>query len=156
MFVFVALVFVLYLVRAFGSRELDDVTPGIACEPNLLAKSDVLWVIPLFDTVSIAHNRTWCDEILGLNKTIGLHGVYHTFDELALDRDDAYLERGIAAFEVCFGFRPTVFKPSHLAIFSKSSTAKAPILDPSLTGLMKNGTGNPEAFVFQFLRVAIA
>lgn len=104
------LIVALYLSRHFRQKEIDDVTPGISCEKNLLEKSDVLWVIPLFENNSIANNKEWCASILSLNKTLELHGVYHTFDEFGIDRDKDYVDLGTKAFEDCFGFRPEKFK----------------------------------------------
>ena len=71
------IIIILFLIRFLSPREIDDVTPGIQCDESLLSKSDVLWVIPAFDNKSIAENRSWCNYILSLNKTLGMHGVYH-------------------------------------------------------------------------------
>jgi len=57
----------LLIFRAFSAKELDDVSPGIPCDKNLLEKSDILYVIPLFENASIAENKTWCTEILDMN-----------------------------------------------------------------------------------------
>lgn len=108
--------FSLFLIRNLSSRQLDDLTPGIPCEQSLIDKSDVLFVIPLFENKSIADNRTWCNWVLSLNKTLEMHGVYHTYHEFLTDRDEKYLDLGISAFEKCFGFKPKVFKPSQMAI----------------------------------------
>ena len=69
---------VLFLIRFFSHRELDDVTPGIQCDDSLLKKSDVLWIIPDFNNTSVANDKSWCDYIISLNKTLGMHGVYHS------------------------------------------------------------------------------
>ena len=114
--VFLLIIIAVFLFRFSGARELDDITPGIPCESSLMQKSDVLWVIPLFDNKSIAENKTWCKEILSLNKTIGMHGVYHKYKELDINRDKEYIKLGMTEFEKCFGFKPKIFKPSHLAI----------------------------------------
>lgn len=114
------LLLIWYIVRSYNLRELDDVSPKIECENELLEKSDILWVIPLFDNISIAEDKTWCNQILVLNKTLGLHGIYHAYKELDTDRDEEYIKRGIGAFENCFGFKPAIFKPSHLALSSKN------------------------------------
>ncbi len=109
-----------YSIRLYNPRELDDVSPKIECENELLEKSDILWIIPLYGNISIFENKTWCNRILSLNKTLGMHGVYHTYKELDIDRNKEYIELGINAFENCFGFKPTIFKPSHLAISSNN------------------------------------
>jgi hypothetical protein len=110
-----ALVLILLIMRAISSKELDDVTPGIPCEQELLDKSEVLWVIPLFNNVSIANNTEWCTSILNLNKQMQLHGVYHTFNEFSYPRSAEYLQTGIKAFEQCLNQTPTKFKPPQLA-----------------------------------------
>ena len=105
-----------YFIRVSNFKELDDVSPEIECENELLKKSDILWVIPLYNNKSISENKNWCSQILSLNKTLGLHGIYHTYKELDKDRNEEYIKLGIDAFENCFGFKPTIFKPSHLAL----------------------------------------
>jgi|SRR3989344_298933 len=112
----VLFVLTLYLNRLFGTTQVDDVTPGIECDSSLLEKSDILWVIPIFNNYSIAENKEWCDYILSLNKTIGLHGVYHEYDEFSVLRDENYLQAGINAFEKCFGYKPQLFKAPQLAL----------------------------------------
>jgi len=113
---FFFLILSLFLIRAFSERELDDVSPEMTCDRQILEKSDILWVIPNFNQRPISENKEWCKEILSLNKTIGMHGVNHTFNEFGIARDQEYLERGINIFEECFGFKPTIFKPSQLKI----------------------------------------
>ena len=113
--------FTLFLVRIFGERHLDDVNPEIPCKLSLLKKSDILYVIPKFNNKSIAENQTWCKEILALNKTLGLHGVYHTYEEFNSPRSQEYLQEGIDIFEECFGFYPQRFKPPQLAISEDNS-----------------------------------
>jgi len=103
-------------MRLINPIQLDDVSPNIKCEQNLLEKSDVLFVIPKFENNSIAGNKEWCDSILSLNKTLGLHGVYHNFNEFGTDRNQEYLREGINIFEQCFGFEPEFFKPPQLEI----------------------------------------
>jgi predicted deacetylase len=110
----------LYFSRHFSSKELDDVTPGISCEKDLIEKSDVLWIIPIFENESIAGNEEWCSGILALNKTLGLHGVYHTYNEFGFERNEDYLNVGIRAFEDCFGFRPKIFKAPQLKLSSEN------------------------------------
>lgn len=117
-FLVVLIVFILFLVRALGSRELDDVSPGIECSAELIEKSDVLWVVPKFEGKEISSE--WCSSILKLNKTIGMHGVYHTYQEFATERSEDYFNEGVLVFENCFSFKPTLFKPPQLAISSSN------------------------------------
>ncbi len=114
--IFLGLVLVLFFIRLFSHTEIDDVTPEIPCEGEYLMKSDVLWVIPDYQGVPISSNKTWCDYILSLNKTIGMHGITHEFEEFGKDRNQEYLDEGVKIFEDCFGFRPTMFKPPQLKI----------------------------------------
>jgi len=112
----VLLVLGLYLVRAFSDRYLDDVSPEIPCEMELLEKADVFYVIPKFNNKSISDDRDWCNNIMGLGKKLQLHGVYHTFKEFDEDRNDRYLQEGIDIFRNCFRKYPGEFKPPQLEI----------------------------------------
>lgn len=107
--------------RNFSERQLDDVSPEISCDEEFLKKSDILYVIPIFNGKSIADNKDWCDYILSFNKTLALHGVYHTYNEFLEDRDEAYLQKGIDAFVECFNKTPAKFKPPHWAISEKNT-----------------------------------
>ncbi len=118
--VFLLIVFLLiidlFLIRYLSSREIDDVSPEIQCQEKYIEKSDVLWIIPKYNNISISENRKWCDYILNLNKTLGMHGVYHEFEEFKTPRNQEYLQEGIDEFEKCFGFKPEIFKPPQLKI----------------------------------------
>jgi hypothetical protein len=107
---------VLFIIRALLPQEIDDVSPGIPCDRELLAEAKVLWIIPLFENESIANNQTWCAEIKALNKTLGLHGIYHHYKEFNTFRDPSYLEPGIHAFQECFNQTPKLFKAPQLAL----------------------------------------
>jgi hypothetical protein len=109
-------IFSLWVYRFFSSRQIDDVSSGIGCERELLDKSDVLFVIPKYKNVSISENKSWCEYILSLNKTLAMHGVYHTYKEFNIDRDEEYLNEGREIFYACFGFYPTEFKAPQLSI----------------------------------------
>ncbi len=111
-----SIILIIFFIRLINPTEIDDVSPEIPCEQNLIDKSDVLWIIPNFDNVSIAENMSWCEQILSLNKTIGMHGVMHKYDEFKTDRTNEYVLGGINIFEKCFGFKPTRFKPPQLII----------------------------------------
>ena len=110
------MIIVLFLIRLFNYKEIDDVTPDIPCDQAYLKKSDILWVIPNFNSTNISRNKEWCAQILNLNKTIGMHGVTHEFNEFETDRNQEYLDNGISMFEQCFGFKPNRFKPPQLNI----------------------------------------
>ena len=108
--------FSLFFLRAVSHSEIDDISPEIFCEKECIEKSDVLWVVPKFNGIPISENKTWCKEILKLNKTLGLHGVTHEYHEFGIDRSDDYIVEGIKIFEECFGFKPLLFKPPQLFI----------------------------------------
>lgn len=99
-------------MRLVLPSQLDDVSPEISCEEKLLNRAGVYFVIPKFEGVEI--EREWCEGILEREKDIGLHGVYHTYEEFAVYRDEDYLGEGIDIFEECFGFLPERFKPGQL------------------------------------------
>ena len=112
----------LVLLRNVTARQIDDVSPAIACEEELLEKSEFLMVIPLYNNVSIASNMTWCNYILSLNKTLAMHGVYHNYKEFLELRNESYIQKGIEEFEKCFGYYPEVFEAPQLAL-SKENKA---------------------------------
>jgi len=118
--ILIALLIILFLFRLFSPKQLDDVSSQIPCDKELLDKGDVLFVIPKFNNVSIAENQTWCKYILSLNKTLAMHGVYHTYNEFDTLRDEAYINDGKAEFAKCFGFYPKEFKAPQLNLNTKN------------------------------------
>ncbi len=116
LFIIVSLLILLFLIRTLSPKEIDDVTPAFFCAEELLEKSDILFIIPKFNNQSISENPEWCEYILSLNKTLGLHGVYHEYREFEIDRNQEYLQEGIDEFKACFGYGPTLFKPPQLRI----------------------------------------
>jgi predicted deacetylase len=108
--VILGILITLFVIRLFSERQLDDVNPLISCEEELIQKSDILYVIPKFEGVGISSNPEWCTKILAYNKTLGLHGVYHTYQEFKTERNQSYLAEGEEEFYNCFGFYPTRFK----------------------------------------------
>lgn len=111
-----SLILLVFFIRLINPREIDDVTPASPCENEYLAKSNVLWVIPNFNNTPISENKTWCSYILGLNKTIEMHGITHKYNEFKTNRTKEYVEGGMEIFQDCFGFKPTSFKPPQLKI----------------------------------------
>ena len=106
----------LFSIRTLSPKEIDDITPAFFCAEELLEKSDILFVIPIFNNTAISKNPEWCEYILSLNKTLGLHGVYHEYREFETDKNQTYLQKGIDEFKACFGYEPTLFKPPQLRI----------------------------------------
>lgn len=116
--------------RVVLERQVDDVSPAILCEKEIIEKVDVFMVIPIFEGVPISENKTWCAEILALNKTLGMHGVYHTYNEFSEYRDKEYVMKGIVEFEKCFGFYPLLFEAPQLALLDEN---KQVLLDLNLS-----------------------
>jgi peptidoglycan/xylan/chitin deacetylase (PgdA/CDA1 family) len=111
------LIFLIWLViRYLLPRQVDDFSPGIYCEPEIIAKSQILMVIPIFDNHSIAENKTWCENTLKLGKTLGMHGVYHKYNEFLTLRDSEYIQKGMDEFKKCFGYYPRIFEAPQLAL----------------------------------------
>jgi predicted deacetylase len=105
-----------YAIRVMTSRQLDDVSPLIPCEDSIIKKSQDFAVIPLFHNVSIADNKTWCEYVLSLNKTLIMHGVYHNYREFYGNITEEEVSKGMEAFKECFGFYPKIFEAPQLAI----------------------------------------
>ncbi|VVB79884.1 Uncharacterised protein [uncultured archaeon] len=116
--VLVFLVLLLFAIRVFSSREIDDVTPGIYCEPEYLEKAQILWVIPNYNNTPISQNETWCEKIISMNKTLGMHGVRHQpYEEFKIEnKTQEEFQKGIKIFEDCFNQTPTRFKSPQLAL----------------------------------------
>ena len=113
-FIFISSIF---LIRALSPREIDDLHPLIKCEKEYVAKSDILWIIPKYKGVAISENKSWCEEIKSLNKTLGLHGYVHTYQEFKSENiTQEHIFESIQIFEDCFGESPTMFKPPQLKI----------------------------------------
>jgi predicted deacetylase len=106
----------LFLIRLSTPGEIDDINPQIPCEKKYVEKSDVLWVVPLLNGVPISENKTWCKEILSLNKTIGLHGIYHSHHEFKYPITEENLKYAKEVFQECFGYEPEIFKPPYLKL----------------------------------------
>ena len=115
----ISLIIILFIIRLVNPREIDDITPGIPCEneKKYIEKSEYLWVIPNFQGNKISENSEWCKEILAMNKTLGLHGIKHTYREFKRENiSQEELEEGIKIFEECFGYEPKHFKSPQLRI----------------------------------------
>ncbi|HKL23511.1 MAG TPA: polysaccharide deacetylase family protein [Candidatus Nanoarchaeia archaeon] len=106
----------LFLIRLSTPREIDDINPQIPCEKKYIEKSDIIWVVPLLNGIPISENKTWCQEILALNKTIGLHGIYHTHHEFKYPVTEKNLNHAKKVFQECFGYQPEIFKPPYLKL----------------------------------------
>lgn len=134
--IIIGILITLFSIRLFSERQLDDVSPQIQCDEDLIEKSDILYVIPKFEDIGISSNPEWCAKILSYNKTLGLHGVYHTYQEFKKERNETYLAEGEKEFFDCFGFYPDRFKAPQVTISmsnEKMLTNKGYKLDTLLT-----------------------
>jgi hypothetical protein len=113
--VLLSLVLLLFFIRLFSERQLDDLSPGIGCDEELIKKSDVLYVIPAFNGINISSNLEWCSYVLAFNKELAMHGVYHTYEEFDTYRNENYVDYGREVFKECFGVFPSRFKPPQIA-----------------------------------------
>ena len=130
------LVVVLFFTRLILPSQVDDVNPLMGCSfapnghdpagPDVLELADVYFVVPKFDGVAI--EREWCERMkkrassagsgLGVGDwedRLAMHGVYHTYREFEVARDEAYFDEGVGIFRECFGFEPERFKAGNLA-----------------------------------------
>lgn len=112
--VILVIIAMIWLIRLFSPRQLDDLSPEIPCSSDLIEKSGVLYIIPEYDGWALS--KEFCQEILALNKTIAMHGVTHEYKEFLVARNSSYIEQGIEIFSGCFNFTPSNFKPPQLAI----------------------------------------
>lgn len=112
----ISLILFILAIRLTSPREIDDISPEISCEEKYFQKADILWIIPKYNNKLISENKEWCNYILNLNKTLGMHGITHEFDEFSINRKQEYIQEGINIFEDCFGFKPEIFKAPQLKI----------------------------------------
>ena len=111
-----SLILILFFTRLILPSQIDDISPEIPCEQEYLEKAEILWVIPLYNAQPISENQEWCQQILSLNKTLGLHGIEHIYHEFNLKITQQKLDEAINIFEDCFNQTPTLFKPPQLKI----------------------------------------
>jgi len=100
------------LISSRNPLIVDDVYQTNTCD-GLLEKADVLYIIPNFENNSINNNEDWCAKIKSLNKTIGLHGIKHSYHEFEKEIHDEELVLAIKEFENCFEEKPTLFRPPY-------------------------------------------
>lgn len=111
------LVVTLFIIRLVNPREIDDVSPEIPCYELKQYKIDILYVIPFYNERPISENQEWCDYILSLNKTLGIHGISHNYKEFLNEEfSQEDIDFAIEEFEKCFGYKPTIFKAPQLKI----------------------------------------
>ncbi len=115
--IFALIIFVLivgvWFIRLVLPSQIDDVSPGISCDEELLEWADVYFVIPKFEGVEI--EGEWCNKMKMRDKELVMHGVYHTYEEFGIVRDEVYFDEGVDIFRTCFGQKVERFKPGQLA-----------------------------------------
>jgi predicted deacetylase len=105
-----------FLIRIFSSTQIDDISPEISCPELKQYDPDILWIIPKYNNIPISSNKTWCKEIITLNKTLGIHGITHEYKEFEKEIKTEDLEEAINIFEECFNKKPEIFKAPQLAL----------------------------------------
>lgn len=111
-----------YVIMLISSRNpliVDDVYPNNSCD-NLLEKADIIYVVPTFENNSINNDKEWCTYIKSLNKTIGLHGIKHSYHEFDNNIDEEKIALAINSFKTCFEEEPLLFRPPYNIINKKN------------------------------------
>ena len=108
----IGLVYAVMLMSSRNPLIVDDVYPASSCD-SLLEKADILYVIPNLENNSIGGNKEWCAKMRHINKTIGLHGIRHTYHEFDTTINEEELLSAVNSFEDCFGEKPTLFRPPY-------------------------------------------
>lgn len=119
----IIIIFILLIIFTFRiatPREIDDLHPLNHCEQEYIQKSDILWIIPRYLNTPISENKTWCKKILKLNKTLGMHGIYHSYHEFKYPINETELIEAKGIFKDCFGYEPTLFKPPYLRLSNEN------------------------------------
>jgi predicted deacetylase len=114
--IIILMLVLLFIIRLISQREIDDIHPKIPCENEYVKKADILWVIPIYNNTPISNNKSWCKQILALNKTLGMHGIYHSYHEFENYVNESQLIYAKQIFKECFGYEPTLFKPPYLRL----------------------------------------
>jgi len=117
---FIIFVIILILIRFFRESHYDDIHQNIPINYNYLNKSDILFVIPKYNNVSILNDPEFIRKIKlyvkNNNKKLGLHGFIHkpegyiTKAEFGYEVDESYIKDSINIFEEAFGYKPVYFK----------------------------------------------
>lgn len=108
----IGLIYALIFISSRNPLIVDDVYPTNTCD-SLLEKADILYVIPYLENNSITNDKEWCAKIISLNKSIGLHGIKHSYHEFDNDVNEKELALAINSFETCFSEKPTLFRPPY-------------------------------------------
>lgn len=134
---FVVLIVLLLATRFVLSKQIDDVNPFMGCSEDELAKADIFYIVPIYNDIPINESTEWCEKILAMNKTLYLHGIYHTYREFEDNINLEEFNRGREIFKDCFGFYPQHFKAPQLA-FAKDNKWILDSFDLNLDGEMNH------------------
>jgi predicted deacetylase len=118
--ILVGLIVLLEITRNLTYKQIDDVHPSINCNDKYIQKSNIIMIIPIWENDSVANYPEWCKKILSYNKTLGMHGIYHEYNEFLGEIKEENLKLAIYEFEKCFGKLPKLFEPPQWEISSKN------------------------------------
>jgi hypothetical protein len=116
----ILILLLVFVIRLISPSEIDDIHPDIPCPELENYNPEVLWIIPIYQGKGISENKSWCEEIKSLNKTLGMHGIYHNYEEFYYIQSNEELKKGMQEFKECFGYEPEIFKAPQLKINSKN------------------------------------
>lgn len=112
------IIVITFLIRLISPTQMDDISPEISCSELKIYNPNILYVIPNYYNNSISKNKTWCNEIKNLNKTLQLHGINHQPYKEFLNENitQKNLTIALSEFQRCFNQTPDKFKPPQLKI----------------------------------------
>ena len=120
--IILSILIIILILRRFNKTQLDDVSPFIQCDEDLLDKTNIYYVIPKFQGIPISENKSWCEYILSKNKTLRMHGIEHTYFEFwKKEISTEEINGAKEIFKECFGFYPEKFKAPQDTISIKNS-----------------------------------
>ncbi|MFH1972401.1 MAG: polysaccharide deacetylase family protein [archaeon] len=118
---FFILILIYFIILLWSRTPLivDDVYDNSCIE--IVEKADIVYVIPFFEGRDISENNEWCESMIELNKTFGLHGISHEYHEFLGEIEEEELVDAISNFEYCFGYKPELFRPPYNKISEENS-----------------------------------
>ncbi len=116
--ILLSLIMILFLIRMINPTQIDDVSPEIPCPEIEKYNPDIFYVIPYFDNNLISENKSFCEEMRKLNKTLALHGINHQpYQEFLIQNiTQKQINFALEEFQKCFNQTPEEFKPPQLKI----------------------------------------
>mgnify|MGYP005866938633 CR=1 FL=1 len=114
--VIASLLITIFILRLTTPKEIDDIHPNWPCEKEYIEKSEILWIMPMFNNSPISENKTWCEKMRNTNKSFGLHGIQSWYREFNEEINETHLIKAIEEYKQCLGEKPTMFKAPALKI----------------------------------------